>query len=101
MLRTDITNYIVSVIKETSPILTDTNEYQNTEISLKDTFLVDLGINSIDYVEIVNKVNSAFNTNIPLSRFSSTNNIGEIVSIVSKEIESTNKPLHEKNACIP
>lgn len=50
--------------------------------------LLELGANSVDRVEVVTTSMERLDLTVPLSKFANVNNIGELVSVLCKELSS-------------
>jgi len=59
------------------------------DILLEGKCLVDYGINSIDYCKIASDITDSMNVSVPLDVFSKTNNIREIIDLIT-HINQTN-----------
>ena len=82
MTKGEILNHLLFAAREVSPAIEDILTDSNSDAIRADTCFVDLGINSIDYIEIVTIIMEKLNIAIPINRFACTNNIQEIVDIV-------------------
>jgi len=88
MTKYEITEILKRAIVETSPFGAELL----TSGDLNDTtnfFLVDLGINSIDYTEIASKVMQELDIDIPLNTFANTNRLSDVIDILfDKSLDS-------------
>lgn len=79
MDRYEILNIIRSAIIEVSPYAAGLMPMK--AVGNQDFFLVDLGINSIDYAQVVLIVMNKLDIDFPIDVFARTNSINEVVDI--------------------
>jgi acyl carrier protein len=81
MEKREILNIIYSAIVECFPS-TEELLREKERSGEHNFFLVDLGLNSIDYAEVVNLVMGKLNIDRPLDEFTHTNRVDEISDIL-------------------
>lgn len=79
MDKYEILNIIRSAIIEVSPYAAELMAIRSS--GTQNVYLVDLGINSIDYAQIVLIVMNKLEIDFPIDVFSRTNSINEVVDI--------------------
>ena len=80
--QANILNTLIASIKESSSVVND----QPPNIILEaGTCFVDIGINSIDYAEILSIAMEKLGVDIPLEEFANTNNITDVVNILIRK----------------
>ncbi|WNO11146.1 phosphopantetheine-binding protein [Teredinibacter sp. KSP-S5-2] len=81
MDKSDIYSLVESAIKEVSPYAAEFLKNKEKDV-VKDTYLIDLGINSIDYAEVVSMVMGNLEIQHSLDIFTRTNRINDVIHIL-------------------
>ncbi len=89
MTEEDVFSHILTAAREVTPIIDELVPAEYCTNLNKGICFVDLGINSIDYVEIVTKIMENLNVDIPMCRFVNTNNIQEAVEIFHQAVNDS------------
>ncbi|MEE8060031.1 MAG: phosphopantetheine-binding protein [Pseudomonadales bacterium] len=86
MTKQDLLEILLSAVKEVSSV----NEaFLSTLNPDTDIYFVDLGVNSIDYAEIVTIIMEQLNVDLPLDDFAKTNSIRDVVDLLFLKITDT------------
>ncbi|TVZ38750.1 phosphopantetheine binding protein [Alteromonadaceae bacterium 2753L.S.0a.02] len=93
MEKVKIRKMLIEAIVEVSPfsaaILQDADEKLT-----KETYLVDLGINSIDYAHIATILLEKLDISLPLDVFTKTNNVSDVVELFYSLSEQNSAFVH-------
>lgn len=73
--------------KKVTEILVDTIGIQETEVTPDANFIKDLGIDSLDYAELVMEFEQAFDIKIPDTDSDKLQTVKEVVSYIDKKLE--------------
>ena len=84
--KDDVFEQLIQEIKNVSYFAEESVNCEDIEAIRNNKCLVDIGINSIDYVDIVDRLLSAYDLIIPIDRFVNVNKIQDVVDIVYQEI---------------
>lgn len=96
MDRQLVLNALVKAIKDVSPYAREEMEGWD-EHRLENTYLVDLGVSSIDYCQIANIVMDQLDVHCPIDLFVQANNIRDIVTLFCSLNLAHNHNMSEAN----
>lgn len=82
------------MLEKLRAVLSEQVDIKNKEIDLETNLLNDLGLSSMDKVNLIVAVENAFDIEIPEDKLRNIITVGDVVSIISEEInkEIANEP---------
>ena len=81
MKKAEILDCVYTAIEEVSPLASEILRRDDGSRK-EDVYLVDLGVNSIDYAHVAHIVMGELNIDSPLDVFAQTNKVSEVVDIL-------------------
>ncbi|HBH24503.1 MAG TPA: acyl carrier protein [Cytophagales bacterium] len=73
--------------QKVTEILVDTIGIQETEVTLDANFIKDLGIDSLDYAELVMEFEQAFDIKIPDNDAEKLKTVNDVVTYIDQKLE--------------
>ena len=86
MTRNEVFDCILAATREVDPVVVDFIKSQQPKPIESETCFVDLGINSIDFIEIVTEVMERLDVDIPVDKFCNVFRIRELVDLFYQEL---------------